>query len=236
MLDLRFIPDNTAFPYPPTDTASEIPKNYKILEFYTKSLQHSRVTLSWDETPKDRVYAIRRAFADDEIDDEEMSKFIATPSPEREIEENIEEEEEKPRKFSQFNKMKDKDVDIEIKFHSGFDDIGKDIQKNSGDKTVWEKHLEKKAKKKKIAREERKKEFKERSKKKLDKKSIESLQLLVDNKGDMPEFKVDVSDSRFNQLYTDPAYGIDPTSNKFKIDSDGNKLLLKHQLQKRKIN
>ena len=233
-LDLRFIPDTLEFPYPPTDVAVEIPKNYKMLEFYTKSLQHSRVGLSWDEEPKQRVYAFRKAFADEDIDDEEMSKFIATPSPEREIENiNIE---EKPKNLSQFNQLRDKDVDIEIKFHSAFDVIGKDILNDTKDKTVWEKHLEKKAKKKKASREERKKEIKERTKQKIDKKSIENLKLLVDSKGDVPEFKLNPDDQRFAKLYSDSLYGIDPTSNNFKIDSDGNKVLLNYQIHKRKIN
>jgi NUC153 domain len=235
ILDLRFIPESLQFPYPPTEVATEVPKNYKMLEFYTKSLQQSRVTLSWDETPKDRANAIRNAFNSEDIDDEEISKYVATPSPVREHEEIH----YNPRagKVSQFNLMKDKDVDIEIKFHSAFDNLGKEITDHSHDKTAWEKHLDQKAKKKKESREKRKLKSKDLEKTQgYDKKSIENLKILVDSKGDIPEFSADPDDTRFKQLYTDSSYGIDPTSNQFKVDKDGNKLLLNYQIRKRKIN
>ena len=242
VLDLRFVPDGMEMPYAATDAAAEVPKNYKMLGFYSRALQHSRVELSWDETPRDRVQALRNAFASEEIDDEYVSRFVATPSPHNEDREEEEEEEEaeKPqgrvKKISQFNQMNGKNIDIEIKFHSAFDEIGKNIQDMDEDKSVWDKHLEKKSKKKKESREERKKNMKEKSKRTIDRKSIENLQLLVDSKGDVPEFKARADDGRFNQLYTDPSYSIDPTSKHFKIDNDGNKLLLNYQIQKRKIN
>lgn len=241
VLDLRFIPEDVKLPYEPREIATEIPKNYKLLDLYTKALQQSRVTLSWDETPRERTIALRRAFVDEDIDDEEMEKFMAPPSSE-------EDEEKEPlkdikdqvlgksAKISQFNKQQKNDLDLEIKFHSAFDDIGKSIQKGEQNQSVWDKVLEKKSKKKKVAREERKKEIKERKKNKIDKKSLENLKMLVDSKGDVAEFNVDIDDDRFSKLYTDPTYGIDPTSNQFKVDSDGNKLLLNYQIKKRKIN
>lgn len=235
VLDLRFVPDGLEFPYPAIDSSTVIPKNYKMLGFYSKALQHSRVGLSWDETPNDRLYAMKNAFAADDIDDEDLAKFIATLSPQRENSDDEEVSAYSYKKKSQFNKMNE-NLDIEIKFHSAFDEIGKGIQSKESEKSVWEKHLEKKLKKKKIDREERKKAIKEKHKPKVDKKSIENLKLLVDSKGDVEDFQVNSDDVRFGKLYTDSNFGIDPTSNQFKADKDGNKLLLNYQIQKRRIN
>lgn len=231
-LDLRFVPNEVVFPYAPTDIATEVPKKYKMLDYYTKALQQSRVTLTWDETPRERVNTLRKAFQVEDMDEEELSKYIATPSPVNES--AMEEIEERfVGKQSQFNKMNE-NLDLEIKFHSAFDNAGKQVLKDDQDKSVWDKFLDKKKQKKKEMREKRKE--RKADKKPEDLKAIENLKLLVDQKGDQEEFQVDLEDRRFAQLYTDSAYGIDPTSNNFKVDSDGNKLMLNMQIKNRKRN
>ena len=240
VLDLRFVPDELKFPYDPTDVATQVPKQYKMLDYYTKALQQSRVSLTWDETPRDRVATLRNAFNSEDMDEDQVARYVATPSPVNEDSEELSEEEDMPRysgKVSQFNKM-NQNMDLEIKFHSGFEQIGKDMLKDDKDLSVWDKHLEKKKKKKKLEKEQRKLESGNRhvADRKVDKKSIENLQMLVDNKGDVPEFKFNSDDDRFKQLYSDNLYGIDPTSNSYKIDPDGNKLMLNMQIQKRKRN
>jgi hypothetical protein len=232
VLDLRFVPSDLSLPYAPTDVATEVPKHYKMLDYYTKSLQQSRVTLTWDETPRERVVALRKAFNDDHLDDEEIAKYMATPSPPR----DEEEEEVQPSgysgKMSQFNRMNG-NLDLEIKFHSAFEQIGKEILND--DKSLWEKQLEKQRKKKKVEKEKRKEE-KMKKNRKVDVKSLENLKMLVDSKGDVQDFSVNVDDERFRPLFDDNLFGIDPTSNLFRVDPDGNKLLLNSQIQKRKRN
>jgi hypothetical protein len=186
------------------------------------------------------VATLRNAFTSEDMDEDQIARYVATPSPVNEDSEDLSEEQEVPRysgKTSQFNKM-NQNMDLEIKFHSGFEQLGKDILKDDKDLSVWDKHLEKKKKKKKLEKEKRKLESGkyDKTNRKIDKKSIENLQMLVDSKGDVPEFKFNSDDDRFKQLYSDNLFGIDPTSNSYKIDPDGNKLMLNMQIQKRKRN
>lgn len=233
VLDLRFVPESLVFPFDPTDVATEVPKKYKMLDYYTKALQQSRVTLTWDEVPRERINTLRKAFQDEDIDDDELAKYIATPSPVNETA-NEEIEEHYVGKQSQFSKMNG-NMDLEIKFHSAFDDIGKEVMKDDTDKSVWDKFLDKK-KKKRLERKKNSDRKGEKVARDVDLKGIENLKMLVDQKGEGEEFKVDLEDQRFAKLYSDSAYGIDPTSNNYKVDSDGNKLMLNVQIKNRKRN
>jgi hypothetical protein len=53
-LDLRFVPDGTDMSTPVRDEATEVPDNYSPLDFVAKSLQSSKVELTWDEPEFDR--------------------------------------------------------------------------------------------------------------------------------------------------------------------------------------
>jgi hypothetical protein len=51
VIDMRYIPDDTTFhDQAPRDTATKVPGNYQPPPaFSTKSLQHTKVDLTWDE-------------------------------------------------------------------------------------------------------------------------------------------------------------------------------------------
>jgi len=232
LLDLRFIPDELELPYEPTEVCTEIPKNYKFNNFYTKALQHSKVELTWDENPPEKESLFQSAFAADDLDELDFSNYLATPS-DSETELSLPNQTQ-TKKVSQFNKLKPENVDLEIKFNSAFDDIAEKLEQEEPE-TVWEKHLKEKSDKKKQKRKTHKETVKQKIKLHQDKKLAASYELLVDNT-EPTEFKPNLDDQRFKKLYTDPKYGIDPTDNKFKRDRDGNKLMLKNQLKKRKIN
>jgi len=236
-LDMRFIPDSlTEFPYPPRDSATSVPKNYKLKDFYTKALQQHRVELTWDETPLERTEALRRAFTEDNLDDLDMREYLATPSESEgsEVEIQAEEEESVFEKVSQFKKMRKDDVELEITFNTAFDDAAQHVKERQSlpeDETVWEKYQ----RTKKLKKAERKKERKDQRKPKTEAEEDNAhLELLVENPAS-DELGVDANDSRFTKIYSDPKFGIDPTSNQFKRDREGNQVLLKAQAKRRKV-
>ena len=60
--DLRYIPDDTVFKYPPRDTATEVPANYKPPSRSSIAVDQTNVRLTWDETPQERIALTRQDF------------------------------------------------------------------------------------------------------------------------------------------------------------------------------
>ena len=59
VMDLRFIPDGTAFSRPPRDVSTAVPADYAAPNFATQALQSSRVELSWDNDEGARSRALQ---------------------------------------------------------------------------------------------------------------------------------------------------------------------------------
>lgn len=236
-LDLRFIPDSlTEFPYPPRDNATQAPKNYKLKDFYTRALQSSRVELTWDETPLERKEALQRAFTADNLDDLDLREYLATPTESEASDAEIKNDEDEPafEKLSQFKRMRKDDVELEITFNTAFDDAAqhvKDRQSQPEDETAWEKYQRTK-KEKKVAR---KKERTDQRKAEAGPQDNAHLELLVENPVALTSEAFDTEDPRFSKIYKDSRFGIDPTSNMFKRDREGNQELLKKQAKRRKV-
>ncbi|CAG9319497.1 unnamed protein product [Blepharisma stoltei] len=242
-IDLRFIPDDVQdFKYPAKEIANEVPKNHQLLHFYTKALQHSRVELTWDETPKERTQKLQSAFAVEDLDEVDLQNYIAPMSSSEEEEPDDYDMPQKRNhqgKISQFKAAQKDNMELEIKFNSVFDSIAQEATKEKKDETTWEKHLREKKEEKKNKKAERKamrkQMMKDKMKERKDKKLTQSLELLVDSKGEEKEFKFNENDERFKKIYTDSKFGIDPTDTRFKRDLDGNKMMLSNQIKKRKI-
>ena len=73
--------------------------------------------------------------------------------------------------------------------------------------------------------------MKEKIKEKKERKNEGVLSLLVDE-GSRVDFQPDYEDPRFQKLYGDPEYGIDPTHNSFGRDRYGNELMLQSQIKR----
>lgn len=102
MFDLRYVPDDMEFDESDIkDECAELPKNFKYnpLDFTTDALQHSKVKLTWDETPKDRLELSKKAFSRKELDDMDYQAYLASDS---EVESGAENEKEDDK----INKMK----------------------------------------------------------------------------------------------------------------------------------
>jgi hypothetical protein len=220
-------------PYPARDSATQVPKNYKLKDYYTRALQQSRVELTWDETSLERKEALQRAFTDENIDDMDMREYLATPSESEGSEAPEAAEEPQFEKLSQFKRMRKDDVELEITFNTAFDDAADKVktrQSEPTDESVWEKYQRTKKEKKASRKKERKDT---RTQPPADDSA--HLDLLVEDDPKVGQEGFDPEDDRFSKIYKDPKYGIDPTSNMFKRDREGNQVLLKQQAKRRKV-
>ncbi|CAK7222616.1 pre-rRNA-processing protein esf1 [Sporothrix curviconia] len=84
-VDLRFVPDDVAFDDDePRDECTEVPSNYKPVEFVTNALQHSKVKLTWDMHPEDnsRKDLMKKAFSGTpaELIENDLRAYLASDS------------------------------------------------------------------------------------------------------------------------------------------------------------
>lgn len=79
--DLRFIPDEVDFSNDaPRDECHKVPASYQPRNFSTDALQHSKVKLTWDETPKERERFTRKAFETKDVENEDLKAYLASDS------------------------------------------------------------------------------------------------------------------------------------------------------------
>lgn len=125
IFDLRYIPNGVTFDDDePKEQCDSLPTNYKpSAAFVTDALQHSKVKLTWDETPKERLAVSSRPFSQKEIDEMDFKAYLASDS-----DSEGEEKSENPNKYKNllggtFDKSDDEDdVDMEITFTPGLDE------------------------------------------------------------------------------------------------------------------
>lgn len=215
--DLRYVPSDMTFDDEPRDKCTRLPTNYKPSEFETAALQHSKVKLTWDETPAERKNVTLRAFNKKEMDNEELKAYLASDS-ESEDEAGRADLKAKYQKLLEgtgINKASEEgdedgeeDVDMEITFTPGLNESKKAEPKEEGEETTLEKYKRKEKERRtariqkwqesKEAKEDEEHEEAEKSDKKKGKKDkkdrekkkkeMEQLALLVDEEGDAKHF------------------------------------------------
>lgn len=207
IFDLRYVPEDMEFDdTEPTDTCVEIPTSYNPNStFVTDALQHSKVKLTWDETPRERLKIANKQFSQREIDEMDFKAYLASDSDDSgsDKEENIDKYKSLlGNKFSSFDKKgenSEDDIDMEITFNPGLDENAiAEQQKREEELNTIEayKQKEKERRKKRMNKlkesqkdttdEETKKNSKSKDKKpKVDEKSKAELELLMmDEKDD----------------------------------------------------
>ncbi|KAL6676443.1 pre-rRNA-processing protein esf1 [Candidozyma auris] len=132
--DLRYVPEDMDFDDQDVkDQCDKIPASYRPdSTFVTDALQHSKVKLTWDQTPKERTTLSSRSFSQKEIDDMDFKAYLASDTDDSEAEQ-AESLKDKYKnllggKFS-FDKGKEDDeddVDMEITFNPGLDETKAD--------------------------------------------------------------------------------------------------------------
>jgi len=130
IFDLRYIPEGMDFDESESkDTCTKIPSNYKPNStFVTDALQHSKVKLTWDETPKERLNVSTRQFSQKEIDEMDFKAYLASDSDESEDEATNNDLKNKYQSLlgKGFTKKdednEEDDVDMEITFNPALND------------------------------------------------------------------------------------------------------------------
>lgn len=195
--DLRYVPEGMSFEDEPRDSCTKIPSNYKPSSFVTDALQHSKVKLTWDETPAERVQMSKKAFSQKEIDDMDFKAYLASDNSDDEDEEHHEDLKSKYKNLAGLSSKigtkdlfgaqkggdSDSDVDVEITFTPGLESAaggaeagakaGTEAGTEAGAAEPEESTLDKLKRKAKERRHERKQKIKEMKKQALEKKKSE---------------------------------------------------------------
>lgn len=171
IFDIRYVPDGMDFDGKPKDSCTELPKNYKPLQFSTDALQHSNVKLTWDETPADRLDVAKRAFTQKEIEDMDFKAYLASDSDDSEDEVDAQSKSKLKslvtgssafdftRKNADEVDGNDEEVDMEITFTPGLDEANKDGQEGQEEESTIDK-VRRKEKERRKARKAKVKELK----------------------------------------------------------------------------
>lgn len=272
--DLRFIPEDMEFDDKPRDFCNKVPSNYKPIPFVTNALQDSKVKLTWDETPAERMELSSKAFSQRELDDMDFKAYLASDNSD-------EEDEDLKNKYKNLaglsRKIGDKDVfenddkddvDMEITFTPGLEKGEEEKQEHKEESTIDK--LKRKAKERRKSRKEQIKEIQDQEKKsnkeekrkgkndrfKSEKSKAELELLMLDEEGkeqakhfSMKEliksekekskkakhrkeeriieddFKPDLNDPRFKEIFTNHDFAIDPSQPQFKQTSTMKKIM-----------
>lgn len=175
--DLRYVPDDMDFDDEPHDKCTLVPADYKPNYFVTDALQHSKVRLTWDETPAERIKLASKAFSRREIDDMDFKAYLASDSDGS----GSEDQEDMKSKYksllsnSEYGSLlegDDKDdVDMEITFTPGLDG---DKLPSDSESEKEETTLEKYKRKEKERRKERMEAWKAKNEEAVDDKKTKN--------------------------------------------------------------
>ena len=238
-LDLRFIPDDVQAPDTCSSEATKVPLGYTPpnIEVGALTMQHSKVTCTWDEDTPERKNLMKKltpaqiadldlaAYLDSSDDDENDGNSDEDPEERiaalrkallgaQEDEEADEEEEDQQE-----------EGDMEMSFSRGVELAGKDIATRGAsrrtDLSQWEQYLAKKKDAKKMQKGARRE--------KLEAQKTERKTSLRPNPvvSSDDETEIDpsalASDSRMSKLFTNPQFAIDPTHQNFKNTKSSSK-------------
>ncbi|KAG2408827.1 uncharacterized protein HKW66_Vig0036490 [Vigna angularis] len=167
-LDLRFIPDDMEVKHPPRDVATEVPANYECKDFYSRALQHSEVTLTWEDEEPLRSKILNRNLNDEQLAQMELKELLnSDDSDSDDSKDNNSETDDQPDKIekkrakyrallqsgddSDGGGEHDNGHDMEVTFNTDLEDLSKHIleKKDKKSETVWDAYLRKKREKKK---------------------------------------------------------------------------------------
>lgn len=250
VFDLRYVPEEMEFDEGDAkESCTKVPASYRPdLAFVTDALQHSKVKLTWDETPKERMTLSSRHFSQKEVDEMDFQAYLASDSEDEGNADKL--KSLLGNKFS-FDKGEESDeVDMEITFNPGLDEKAPVTEPKEETTIEAYKRKEKERRKKRMEKHEtkepEKRKAKHRGKPRVDEKEKAELELLMmdddekkhfsmrdiikgekGKKGKRVEddFEVDLHDPRFAEVFESHEYAIDPTSSDFKKTKTMKKIL-----------
>ena len=139
VFDLRYVPEGMEFDdNEAKEVCNKVSSNYKPNSlFVTDALHHSKVKLTWDETPKERLSMATKLFSQKEIDDMDFKAYLASDSEEEDNKESTTAKDKYKNLLLGNSTGGQKgddddsdgdDVDMEITFTPGLDDQQKEQQ------------------------------------------------------------------------------------------------------------
>jgi hypothetical protein len=123
------------------EEASEVPREYRPVSFETKALQHSKVSLTWDEDPHDRVLITKRKFTKEDLDNLEMDAYVASSGEDSDSDTDPTEKKSKMRDkyrslLSEVAAEEEPNQEMEITFTSGLSEVATDLLAKKKEKEV----------------------------------------------------------------------------------------------------
>lgn len=248
--DLRFVKDDWKPKYRFCDYCDKLPENYKSPEFFSNVLQHTKIVDDFDNDSNYRQVFLKNTLKDSlEYDDKELKMYLASDASESEyINNNTNKIEYKKlninKKFrSKFSNLLNnwentrydkKENNFSISFRSELDSNNKVLKNNftsnkiepkkRSSKSINELNFNKKTLKKK-KRKNIKKELNE----------IAKLDLLLVKKNNFEnninDFKINLNDSRMQEMFNDSEFAIDHSHKDFKNSRHTNRSCEKARIQ-----
>lgn len=182
IFDLRYVPEDMDFDDSEArDSCTKLPNNYRPAAFVTDALQHSKVKLTWDETPRERLAVASRQFSQKEIEEMDFKAYLASDSDSGDEDQTAKDKYKLLLGNKMFGSKADDDedeVDMEISFNPGLDDKTQEKEPEEIDSLTAYKLKQKERRKARMEK------FKERQKQ--EKTVEEPAKIKKDNKSKKP--------------------------------------------------
>ena len=229
-MEMRFVPDDLEFPYKPRESCLKFPENYEQNIKPNRALDHSKVTLTWDQDDLKRQDLLKKAFSS-QFKEEEIQELLVSSSSEEDedlanalFDDKDEEEANNAvhiikNKNKRGKEIKEGDT-FDIVFPKGFEGLDKNIQNEKNidikDKSLFQQYQErKKVRGKELKMEEKLR--REEKKTKREKYNDKNLNLLSYNEDDNNNTKFNSNDDgRFAAVKSNKDYWVDPTSTEYR--------------------
>ncbi|RKP17954.1 hypothetical protein ROZALSC1DRAFT_30296, partial [Rozella allomycis CSF55] len=250
--DLRFIPDDMEFEDQPVDVATEAPLKYEPKDFTTNVLQHSKKAFKPDAIENMDLNAYLASSDSEEEDAKKYRDLLLGVSDANPFEKERKMEEVEVTFATGFggkvagendeNSDIEENIFAELDQNSDVDEENKLVSDDENKKASKRKNKRKNIDPKDAAElellmmsneeEEEKKHFsmkeiiknEQKSKKKKNKKNIQK-----------DDFQIDTSDARFQAVFDQPEFSIDPTNPQFK-ETSAMRVLLDQKLKRKSEN
>eukprot|EP00450_Noctiluca_scintillans_P027317 CAMPEP_0194534128 /NCGR_PEP_ID=MMETSP0253-20130528/72183_1 /TAXON_ID=2966 /ORGANISM="Noctiluca scintillans" /LENGTH=674 /DNA_ID=CAMNT_0039379751 /DNA_START=85 /DNA_END=2105 /DNA_ORIENTATION=+ len=176
VMDLRFVPDDTVFPHEPKSVATEVPRHFDGPAQKATMSGHTNLAFGWDLDPPERQKALKKKrFTADEIREMDMNDYLGSSSESGPEEAGGAQDKRKALGLMSEDEGGEDDFDdidndkeavtgnIEVSFNPAVTELSSQVTKKvrakeedggEGEKTTWQKYLERRKDKRKARKEE----------------------------------------------------------------------------------
>jgi len=119
---------------------SDAPIEYRPVTYETKALQHSKVSLTWDEDAYDRVLITKKKFSKEDLESLELDAYVASSSGSDSDTDPTEKKSKMRERYrallSEGGAEEEPNQEMEITFTSGLSDVATDLLTKKKEKEV----------------------------------------------------------------------------------------------------